>query len=153
MIQFHESIMGKRFIEGTVPQLSRNMERLAAAIEQQNALMTAMMEKLPKAESDELTVNTGLGKLIASVIREPGYPGIDISIQRGAEPPIGLALVEVKEAEVTTSGKEPELHLRPWITNDADSLDEDGMRVPGKVSHDAPYSDTMLVAEDLKWPE
>lgn len=33
-IQFHETVMGRRFIEGTVPTLTRNIEKLTALLEE-----------------------------------------------------------------------------------------------------------------------
>ena len=34
-LQFHETIMGRRFIEGTVPTLTRNIEKLVTLLESQ----------------------------------------------------------------------------------------------------------------------
>lgn len=49
MIEFFRTVMGQRFIEGTVPRIATALERIAKALEEQNAL-TRGDNPNPKAE-------------------------------------------------------------------------------------------------------
>ena len=45
MIQFYETVMGKKFFNSDIPQLIKGINRLAEAIEKQNELTQKMAEK------------------------------------------------------------------------------------------------------------
>lgn len=54
--QFHETVMGRRFIEGTVPKMNTNMESLTRAVEELTIRVQELNEKidnLNKAEDGE----------------------------------------------------------------------------------------------------
>jgi hypothetical protein len=36
MTQLHETLMGRKLIEGTLPEIARNLKRIADALENQN---------------------------------------------------------------------------------------------------------------------
>lgn len=55
-VQFHETVMGRRFIEGTVPKMNTNMESLTRAVKELTIRvqeLTEKIEKMSKAEGDE----------------------------------------------------------------------------------------------------
>ena len=45
MVEFFQTMMGKRYYESTLPNLIKSNERLAKAIEKQNALLEANSNK------------------------------------------------------------------------------------------------------------
>lgn len=51
MAEFHESRIGRIFLEGTAPRIAEALERIATAIEQQNELAKLAL-KLPETEED-----------------------------------------------------------------------------------------------------
>lgn len=44
MPNLHETMMGRKFFEGTLPQLVKSIERLAKAVEENNELLTKKEE-------------------------------------------------------------------------------------------------------------
>ena len=47
MPQFHETVMGSRFIEGTVPRIAKTLERIANSLEE-------MLKEDPEPQTDKL---------------------------------------------------------------------------------------------------
>jgi len=52
MPEFHETRMGKIFLEGTAPRIVEALERIATAIEKQNELAKLVL-KLPEDEEEQ----------------------------------------------------------------------------------------------------
>lgn len=55
MIQFHETIMGKRFFEGTVPSVLHALQEIAKELKRANDLKEKEMEKKEKTNNEEKT--------------------------------------------------------------------------------------------------
>lgn len=52
-INFHETVMGRRFYDVQLPSLIKSIDRLAKAVEEQNALLKEGKEVIaPKAVAD-----------------------------------------------------------------------------------------------------
>ena len=52
-INFHETVMGRRFYDAQLPSLIKSIDRLAKAVEEQNALLKEGKEVIaPKADAD-----------------------------------------------------------------------------------------------------
>ena len=50
MTQLHETLMGRKLIEGTLPEIARNLKRIADALEKQTK-----EEKVDTPQADDLT--------------------------------------------------------------------------------------------------
>ena len=98
-----------------------------------------------------MKVATSMGTIIASESGfGDGYPGIWIDFQpKGRAYGIGIALIEVKEAGEETGLSAPEFHFRPFVAEEAGTLDENGTMIPGKISNDAPFGDICISASEF----
>lgn len=112
---------------------------------------TVKEEDTPRnSAANKLEVKTELGVLIAKTSGDPEYPGFYISLKPdGHAYDIVVALAEVIKAENAREG-EAMFHLRPWASSEINDADENGMRIDGRISHDAPMGDIALSAEDFK---
>ena len=50
MTQLHETLMGRKLIEGTLPEIARNLKRIADALEKQTK-----EEKVDTPQTDDIT--------------------------------------------------------------------------------------------------
>ena len=74
MIQFHETMLGQRFFEGTLPKLIRELERLNENLADQNLLKQRELEKEKDevAMTEEKPVNIDTRKRSLSSIKFDG---------------------------------------------------------------------------------
>ena len=100
--------------------------------------------------SSKISVETELGMLTAEISADQEYPGIYISlVPNGKKHEVTLALAEVVKAENSSCGK-TEFHIRPWCANREGRPNVDGIRVEGRISHEAPMGDIVLSKEDFE---
>lgn len=52
-LQFYETVMGRRFIEGTIPKLCKDIEELTKAVETLNVQVQSLSEELKKKKEEE----------------------------------------------------------------------------------------------------
>ena len=52
-LQFYETIMGRRFIEGTIPKLCKDIEELTKAVETLNVQVQSLSEELKRKKEEE----------------------------------------------------------------------------------------------------
>lgn len=101
-------------------------------------------------KSNKILVETELGMLTAEISADQEYPGIYISlIPNGKRHEVTLALAEVIKAENSPRDR-AEFHIRPWCANWEGQLNVDGVRVEGRISHEAPMGDIVLGKEDFE---
>ncbi|MEE1301259.1 MAG: hypothetical protein UHD64_00640 [Bacteroidales bacterium] len=53
MAAFHETQYGKRFFDSQLPKLIKECERIANALEEQNALLKAEYERLERKKNEQ----------------------------------------------------------------------------------------------------
>ena len=93
--------------------------------------------------SDRKEVKTSIGEIVVDVVDDANYPGVWISFRpKGKNMEVGIALAEVCEDE----GK---FHLRPYISKYTHECDQNGCRVEGKISFDAPFDDRSFTLADI----
>ena len=99
----------------------------------------------------KIEVQTTLGKILVTECGDArNYPGVSLEfVPASSDCPVGIALAEVTEATEETGRKEAAFHLRPYVNANSHMCDEDGQRVNGKISPDAPFEDIQLTCEDF----
>ena len=63
MAELHETLMGRKLIEGTLPDIARQLTRIADSMEDKNGSLRDSLINLVKQESNDQE----LGKLIRSI--------------------------------------------------------------------------------------